>query len=383
MPRSKTPAVKTSDGRRKGKELAVVEEEPPDLASQFGASFPIYSAQEGKLFRIYNSKEIVVPRYFDFHSLEQLGIKDKIMTMSKKMGWDAFISCQYATYDDLTVEFYSTLQLDPNDSTVIRFRLRGSHCYLNDDVLSAIFRVPKGKEMTKHPSFNSAVFWKQLTGFEEFNVHNAPNGLIRDHCLLLLHKFFSHTVFGKSESNKCSRQDLFLLWCVKNRKPVSLPYYIRHSLEDHFSRKITALTFGFLATAAAEHFEIDVSGLSKCTNDFLDIAHLRRAEIVTFPDVRLRDPRTRRCFKTRNPNPTPPASEDEDGDETATEDSQAGWQTVLTKLEENSAQLASMSHQIHELSKNQRSHQKRLLKFFAISGVAVPSPTPSPPDSPQ
>ena len=125
--------------------------------------------------------------------------------------------------------------------------------------------------MTKHPNFKSAVFWKQLMGFDKFNVHNAPNGLIRDHCLLWLHKFFNHIVFRKLESNKCSRQDLFALWCVKSGKSLSLPAYIQHSLEYYFHRKITSLTFDFLATAVAKYFEIDVSGLSRCNNDFLDI----------------------------------------------------------------------------------------------------------------
>ena len=58
-----------------------------------------------------------MPRSFDFHTLEQLGIKDNIITLSKKVGWDAFIACHYATYDDSTMKFYSTLQTEPNDSS--------------------------------------------------------------------------------------------------------------------------------------------------------------------------------------------------------------------------------------------------------------------------
>ncbi|CAK7327705.1 unnamed protein product [Dovyalis caffra] len=106
----------------KGKEVALLEPRP-NLVARFGGPSPIYYKEEGKKFQFIHKRNITKPRYFDFELLERLGIKESMVDLSKKVGWENFIACDLGTYKELIWKFYTTLSYDSENLTSLQFRL--------------------------------------------------------------------------------------------------------------------------------------------------------------------------------------------------------------------------------------------------------------------
>ncbi|CAK7355895.1 unnamed protein product [Dovyalis caffra] len=97
MPPRTKPPIKRRPASQSGKgKEATPPTPPPDLANQFGVPFSIYSKK-----------------------------KDSMVNLSKKVGWENFITCDLATCEELTWEFYTTLCYDIKNLTSLRFRAMG------------------------------------------------------------------------------------------------------------------------------------------------------------------------------------------------------------------------------------------------------------------
>ena len=56
------------------------------------------------------------------------------------------------------------------------------------------------------------------------------SGLIRDPAYLLLHKFMAHNSFGKQDSSRVSKDELFMLWCMHTNNKVSSAHFVVQSI---------------------------------------------------------------------------------------------------------------------------------------------------------
>ena len=109
-------------------------------------------------------------------------------------------------YRDLTLEFYTTLKLLDQGRKKFEYRLNGKSISIAYDTMFAVFRFPKGGICEAPIRYKSRDFWRELTSPEEvWDVRGSPNGLIRDHSYMIMHKFICHSIFGKMESNEVSR----------------------------------------------------------------------------------------------------------------------------------------------------------------------------------
>ena len=200
----------------------------------------------------------------------------------------------------------------------------------------------------EHKDFDSTTFWGTLTRESEFNPKNAPNGLIQMLPYLLLHKFLCHAVFAKNEGNKCSRKELFMLWCVHANKKVSTTYHIFQSLMKVATHRNTTIGMGHVVTGLALHFGLDayLDTLTPLELELFTVDSLIRAEILESQRFGLRDPNNRSCAKYRRPqaprspradNPSESSGDEAEAGESAS--ASVGWQQVLTTLEANNQRL--------------------------------------------
>ena len=94
----------------------------------------------------------------------------------------------------------------------------------------------------------------------KYHPKKGKTMFIKDMRYWLLHKVLACIVFHKSEFNRVSAQELFLMWCVHNKKQVYWTYWIFNQLLSCATRKDTPLTHRHVITiiAKALNFNLDV-----------------------------------------------------------------------------------------------------------------------------
>ena len=94
-----------------------------------------------------------------------------------------------------------------------------------------VFGFEKDGMCNMPKSFDVDEFWTFLTNLPPpFQPKKGKAIFIKDLKFLLLHKVLSYVVFHKSEFNRCSAQELFLMWCIHNKKQVCWTYWIFNQL---------------------------------------------------------------------------------------------------------------------------------------------------------
>lgn len=375
-----------------------------DIASQFGAPFPIFTNEEGVRYVSLLDRSIVSCRFLNFSILDTLQIRTKIDGMLNKLGWTRFANTQFRTYRELVLEFYTTLHICDKGTTKLTCRLLGREFSIDYDVMSQAFGFPKGGLQSPPPQFRPDDMWNFLSGEDRFlGSTKTPNGLILDHSYLILHKFMCHAIFGKLEGNKVSRQELFLLWCLRANKKVSTTTFIFQNLVYVLKHPKTTLSMGHIVTGLAVHFGVfdpSRTDLTLVHIGDLSLDLLIRAEIVT-DKMQLRNPSTRKCFTLRRGDrvsfPIAADNDEEDDDNNESGDAAfaqssgqgsevVGWQQILQRLDTIDAnnrrmedKLDVMDARLRNVEKRQVSHSYKLMKYFEHSGFHISSPPSSPP----
>lgn len=92
------------------------------------------------------------------HALSTLGILDDVKLMFENVGWCQFVDMKYPTYEEITLEFLSSLNsniLHGEDcgSGLITFRLFSQEYKINLPQFNEIFGLPCGGERRMHDEF--------------------------------------------------------------------------------------------------------------------------------------------------------------------------------------------------------------------------------------
>ncbi|KAJ8749054.1 hypothetical protein K2173_013499 [Erythroxylum novogranatense] len=252
-----------------------------DIAGVYDAPFFIYSEEEGERYRELRTKSIEVPTYFNFEVLDQIGLAGKLMGLCRRGKWDWFVRMNYPVYRDLTFEFFTSLRFVSSKPKKLWFRLQGQVCFMDDRMLRFIFGFAEKEIDDGHQSFTIRLYWKYLTGLDEYDLHIASNAQILNAELKLLHKFICGAIFGKRQSTKCSGKELFLLWCIDHNHKLNMFADVSKTLIESVGRKEKSLGMGYLATVLAENFRIDVSDLNMMEFHYFDVPYLKRENTGT------------------------------------------------------------------------------------------------------
>ena len=86
---------------------------------------------------------------------------------------------------------------------------------------------------------------------------------IKDLNYWLLHKVIACVIFHKTEFNRVSAQDLFLMWCIHHKQQVSWTYQIFNQLLACALRKDVPLTHSHVITIIAKSLNVDLSNFNR------------------------------------------------------------------------------------------------------------------------
>ena len=69
-----------------------------------------------------------------------------------------------------------------------------------------------------------------------------------------MHKFMSHTIFGRKDITRVSPNELFVLWCLKTSTKVCSTYFILCSMWRVVQARKLLLSMGHIVTGLALYF---------------------------------------------------------------------------------------------------------------------------------
>ena len=101
------------------------EEKPQveDVQQTYKAKFPILSHDEGARFTKNKFREMVACKYITTYLLNDVGMHDSFTQFLINCGLKKFVSMHEHTFVDLNMEFYTTLEVNANDSHILEFRM--------------------------------------------------------------------------------------------------------------------------------------------------------------------------------------------------------------------------------------------------------------------
>ena len=170
---------------------------------------------------------------------------DSFNQMLTNCGLQKFVSMHEDTYIELLTEFYTSLEVNSNDSHILEFRMLGKKHKLTYPFMHQVFGFKKEGLCDPPESFRVNEFWTFLTGLTSpFQAKKGKTMFIKDLKFWLLYKVLACVIFYKSEFNRVSAQELFLMWCIHNKKQVYWIYWIFNQLLTCASCKNAPLTHG-------------------------------------------------------------------------------------------------------------------------------------------
>ena len=223
----------------------------------------------------------------------------------------------------------------------------------------------------------------------------------------LLHKVLACVVFHKSESNRISTQEMFLMWCIHYKKPICWTYWIFNQLLSCAPRKEAPLTHGHVITIIAKALNINFDAYTRKVDCSYFTNHaFIRGEVV---DARFHFIPTRSCScwhglaGSSRVVESPPAYQTESEHEEdlpqyqhfgdvplltyplqsapgSSSDHPPIWDQILNNQIAMQNQLNDMEFQNKQLARRQRKMEYKLNQYFAHSGYPIESPPTTPID---
>ena len=109
------------------------------------------------------------------------------------------------TYVELITKFYTTLEVNPNDSHILEFRMLGKTHQLTYSYIQRVFGFKKDGIYNMPKSFDFDEFWIFLTDLPPlFGPKKGKAMFIKVLKFWLLHKVYCYIIFHKSEFNRVS-----------------------------------------------------------------------------------------------------------------------------------------------------------------------------------
>ena len=139
----------------------------------------------------------------------------------------------------------------------------GNTYQLTPNFMKNMFGFAKDDVRKTSSDFSARHFWAFLTDLPpSFDTKKGSATFIKDHKYQLLYKILAYYIFGKSEGNMVSVQELFLIWCVHEKKPICWSHWLLNQLLDCSNHSAGPLTRGHVITQIAITFDMSQSSFS-------------------------------------------------------------------------------------------------------------------------
>ena len=130
--------------------------------------------------------------------------------------------------------------------------------------MNRVFGFKKDGLCDPPSNFKLNKFWTFLTDLHTpFQPKKAKAMFIKDMKYWLLHKVLGCVIFHKSEFNRVSAQEIFLMWCIHNKKLICWTYWIFNQLLSCAPRKNSPLTHEHVITIVAKALNVDLAGYTR------------------------------------------------------------------------------------------------------------------------
>jgi hypothetical protein len=202
--------------------------------------------------------------YVDDCAMTVLGLRDSVLYLLNQIGWETTpIRRQFVTYRRLTLEFLSSLIYLPNHGKginrgFIQFRMFNMEYQYNIREFTNLLGFPTSFDtftMNQEDLFEYRElehFWGSLTGNDEPEEHEFLSGNIHNPTFRYFHKILAHTLFGKkSNITTVSRDEIFIIFCASQNRPVNGATYILASFDRLIQVDRAPIQIGGLITMIA------------------------------------------------------------------------------------------------------------------------------------
>ena len=136
-----------------------------DLQQTYQSKFPILSYDKGAKFTKNKFREMLACKYTPTFLLNDVGMYDSFSQLLTNCGLKKFVSMHEHTFIDLNMEFYTTLDVNANDSHILVFRLLGKQHQITYSFMQCVFVFKKDGMCDMPKSFDVDAFWTFLTNF--------------------------------------------------------------------------------------------------------------------------------------------------------------------------------------------------------------------------
>ncbi|XP_042025487.1 uncharacterized protein LOC121772440 [Salvia splendens] len=245
------------------------------------------NAEEKKKWAELSQLPYRVARYPCPITIRRLGIEQCFNELREEGQLNGlFMAQRNPSYQRLTLEFLSTLEVIMNrrEIVAIKFRMRNAEYTVTMAQFKEIFGF--SGEVYREPfnfSHNANDFWKAITTVDDnFAANRAKGSLIRNPALRLLQKACVCYPFARHEHGSVQRDELFLLWTILHKEaPLNLGHFMIKHLERASKKKTGTLCVGAVVSAIALHLGVSTRGLVADIGDnLMDFGFLRRTRLV-------------------------------------------------------------------------------------------------------
>ncbi|KAL6585873.1 hypothetical protein OROMI_002517 [Orobanche minor] len=266
---SPTPKINSQPPDQTGEREQVQKSAPPPvrgkrksllgLPNRFNVAF----GSPGQVTRYSELQERkVIPLIFlDEVFLQEAGLYEDVMKLLKVLGWDKVVTGNWEIYENLTYEFFSSIQIrDLEENGTFYFRLNGRGFTWGTEQFCRALGLPDDPETEEEiPSVND--IWRMITkNARPFTAGKTKATAIRNPAVRYVQRLMAHTITGRySNRNVVQNFELKMLYAMISGKKVKfskdlLRFFIG---EDETNNPIV---MGGFVTAMARHAGIDLSG---------------------------------------------------------------------------------------------------------------------------
>ncbi|WCJ37637.1 hypothetical protein M5689_018756 [Euphorbia peplus] len=207
------------------------------------------------------------PRSICWDSIKKLGLADSVKELVDKGGFQSFFEMVEPSYKELTLEFLSTFKVNPKITNPdvefhFQFRLMGHTQNPSLNTFNVLLGCVPDDEavieeyahfLTAAPKdFDPHVFWKQISGEDNFDSKLAKGTSILEYPMRYLHKLVSGTIFARENHANVTLLDLTTLWSMVTGRRLNLGHYFGEYLLGYHSKKLNDIYCGNLVTRIAE-----------------------------------------------------------------------------------------------------------------------------------
>jgi len=237
--------------------------------------------------------KITPTRFQNTETMTGLGIEADLRRMFRLRNMEEFFDKRPPTYQALTAEFLSTLQVKKNRNGYpisIPFQLDNQwRSKVLVDTLNGYMGCPSfhfHNHFYAGGSFNQQNWWNKLvnngTELPDYIPSASKGTAIRNPVMRYLEKIVSNIVLGRYEGGSVGEKQSYLMYCLYNELNVNMAaYFVQHAERVAKRQASQGVMIGGIVTMIAEGLGINLRGREdRMTSEGLNYQQLIRMEFL-------------------------------------------------------------------------------------------------------